>query len=185
MTASSTVKFMSLIKATLMVVIFMNGYSSGTPYDQENYQIIHSKTDKPPLPRPFSLDSTRDKRQNYPTSIQDVLKENSSNNMERIGGSKISLHVERPSMLQHFRPNDPSEVNLLATTSFRFSSLPTAENGRTQNERHGENKFNIVEMIQRKRPFTMTLSVIPVENENEMEFFDHMWKTKMQKVQKT
>ncbi|VEN48949.1 unnamed protein product [Callosobruchus maculatus] len=95
--------------------------SNRSPY-KENFQIVHPKTEKL-LPKPFSLDlannSSRDKRQNYPKSIQDVLKENSSNNMERVGERNFTLNVDK-SLLRQFRPNDPSEVNLLAPQASDF-----------------------------------------------------------------
>nr|CAH7764983.1 unnamed protein product [Callosobruchus chinensis] len=140
------------------------------------------------LPKPFSLDVSnnnyRDKRQNYPKSIQDVLKENSSNNMERIGQRNFTFNVDK-SVLRQFKPNDPSEVNLLATTSFRFSPMVgIGDKKQIPRGRHVDNKFNIVDMIREKKPFVMTLNVIPVENEKEVQFFDNMWKMKTQKQQR-
>nr|CAI5819529.1 unnamed protein product [Callosobruchus analis] len=104
--------------------------------------------------------------------------------MKRIGERNYTVNVAK-SVLSQVRPNDPSEVNLLATTSFRFSPIVGKNDKKqTPSGRHGESKFSIVEMIREKRPFVMTLNVIPVENEKEVQFFDNMWKMKTEKLQK-
>lgn len=100
--------------------------------------------------------------------MQETSKERQATNQEGSRQNLNSSGFTNPDPFYPYKPTDPSEINLLATASFRFAP-PIWKNFRKlyqQPNAHQVETSNIQETIRNfARPFVVSLNIFPMEDQ--------------------